>query len=310
MFEWDIFRQGLRKVSVPLPERTMAPSTVDRSTVRPSWTQPVTLFCGVVGLVLSTGAFSACTREAPAADSASASAATTRTPTYVADVVQSWPHDPDAYTQGLLWHDGRMFESTGVVGKSSIREVDYQTGRVLRKHDVPEPYFGEGIVIMGKDLYEITWTSGIAFVYDAQTFEKKRQYTYEGEGWGLTTDGTSIVMSDGTSAIRFRDPATFAVVRTISVTDHGTPVTQLNELEWVKGEIWANVYQSDQIARIDPATGNVTGWIDLSGLLPKLDRTGSEDVLNGIAYDAKADRYFVTGKLWPKLYEIRLKQRS
>jgi len=271
-------------------------------------------FVAVGLLVVGTG-FAACNKEASgsgagADQTRSGEAPPVRTPTYVAEVLQSWPHDSEAYTQGLLFDNGKLFESTGVVGKSSIREVDLTSGRVLRKKDLPEPYFGEGIVIMGNDLFEITWTSGEAFVYDVKTFEKKAQFKYEGEGWGLTTDGTSIVMSDGTAAIRFRDPKTFAVTRTITVTDNGSPVPQLNELEWVKDEIWANVYQSDQIARIDPATGRVTGWIDLAGLLPMIDRTGKEDVLNGIAYDAKTDRYFVTGKLWPKVYEIRLKKRS
>lgn len=267
-----------------------------------------------VGLFAVATGFAACNKEASGSGAANEQPgggdAPTRTPTYVAEVLQSWPHDPDAYTQGLLFQDGKLFESTGLVGKSSIREVDLTSGRVLRKKDLPEPYFGEGIAIVGNDLFEITWTSGAAFVYDAKTFEKKGQLKYEGEGWGLTTDGTSIVMSDGTAALRFRDPKTFAVTRSITVTDHGTPVPQLNELEWVKGEIWANVYQTDQIVRIDPATGTVTGWIDLAGLLPLIDRTGKEDVLNGIAYEPKTDRYIVTGKLWPKLYEIRLKKRS
>ncbi len=281
------------------------------SAFRRSRTSSAAVVIGALSLVASVGAFGACSQEAPAAGSAnSESSAPARTPTYVADVLQSWPHDPEAYTQGLVWDDGRLYESTGLVGKSSIREVELTTGRVIRKHDLPDPYFGEGIVIIGDDLWQITWTSGVAFLYDAGTFTQRAIFRYEGEGWGLATDGTSIIMSDGTPTIRFRDPKTFAEQRTISVSDHGTPVTQLNELEWVKGEIWANVYQSDQIARIDPATGNVTGWIDLAGLLPRLERQGDEDVLNGIAYDPKADRYFVTGKLWPRLYEIRLKQRS
>ncbi len=268
-----------------------------------------------VGFFAVATGFAACNKEASGSGAGAdqtrgGEAPPVRTPTYIAEVLQSWPHDTEAYTQGLLFDNGKLFESTGLVGKSSIREVDLVSGRVLRRKDVPEPYFGEGIVIVGNDLFEITWTSGEAFVYDAKTFEKKTQFKYEGEGWGLTTDGTSIVMSDGTAAIRFRDPKTFAVTRSITVTDNGTPVPQLNELEWVKGEIWANVYQSDQIARIDPATGHVTGWIDLAGLLPLIDRTGKEDVLNGIAYDAKTDRYIVTGKLWPKMYEIRLKKRS
>lgn len=273
------------------------------------------LSLAAVGFFAVATGFAACNKEASGSGAGTDQTRTgdappARTPTYIAEVLNSWPHDPDAYTQGLLFEDGKLFESTGLVGKSSIREVDLVSGRVLRKKDVPEPYFGEGIVIMGNDLYEVTWTSGEAFVYDAKTFEKKGQFKYEGEGWGLTTDGSSIVMSDGTAAIRFRDPKTFAVTKSITVTDNGTPVPQLNELEWVKGEIWANVYQSDQIARIDPATGHVNGWIDLAGLLPLIDRTGKEDVLNGIAYDAKTDRYIVTGKLWPRMYEIRLKKRS
>lgn len=259
-------------------------------------------------------AFAACGREAPAADStttaSSGSLVAARTPVFVADVVQEWPHDPTAFTQGLQWRDSRLFESTGQEGKSGIREVELRTGRVLRKRDLPKPYFGEGIVLLGDNLYQLTWQSGKAFVYDWKTFEPKQQFTYEGEGWGLTSDGTSLIMSNGSSALTFRDPKTFAVQRTLVVTDQGQPVSKLNELEWVKGEIWANVWESDQVARIDPATGKLTGWLDLGGLLPKLDRTGNEDVLNGIAYDEKEDRLFVTGKLWPKLYEIRLKQRS
>ncbi len=267
----------------------------------------------LAAVVFVSSAFAACGRDAASADSTTStnsSAPSQRTPTYVAEVVQAWPHDPEAFTQGLVWNNGTLFESTGQVGKSSLREVELKTGRVLRKRDVPEPYFGEGLVLVGQSLFEITWTSGIAFEYDAKSFAPIKQFKYEGEGWGLATDGTSIIMSDGTAVLRWRDASTFAVQKSVTVTDHGTPVTQLNELEWVKGEIWANVWQSDQIVRIDPVTGNVRGWIDLAGILPAMDRRGSEDVLNGIAYDAKADRLFVTGKLWPKLFEITLKKRS
>jgi glutamine cyclotransferase len=181
---------------------------------------------------------------------------------------------------------------------------------VLRKQPLEEPHFGEGIVILGDQLTQITWTSGKAFTYDWKTFKRTGSFSYDGEGWGLTTDGTSLIMSNGSSTLIYRDPRTFVAQKAITVTDHGNPVSQLNELEWVKGEIWANVWQSEQIARIDPATGNVLGWIDLTGILPSLDRTGSEDVLNGIAYDAAKDRIFVTGKLWSKLFEISLKRRS
>ncbi len=261
--------------------------------------------------MLGASVLGACGREAPAAEAGTlANVAPARTPTYVAKVVQSWPHDPDAFTQGLVWDNGRLFEGTGQVGKSSIREVELTTGRVIRKRDVPEPYFGEGIVLLRDKLYELTWRSGVAFVYDVKTFEPIKQFKYDGEGWGLATDGTSIIMSDGSAVLRWRDPQTFAEQKALTVTDHGTPVSQLNELEWVKGEIWANVWQSDQVARIDPKTGNVTGWIDLTGILPAMDRRGSEDVLNGIAYDPKGDRLFVTGKLWSRLFEITLKQRS
>ncbi|MES2522530.1 MAG: glutaminyl-peptide cyclotransferase [Gemmatimonadota bacterium] len=276
-----------------------------------------TVAAALAGVFVFGTAFTACNSDAPGDDTVSASpdgtpaaAAPARTPVFVADVVQEWPHDPTAFTQGLVWHEGRLFEGTGQEGKSSIREVELRTGRVLRRHDLEQKYFGEGIVLLGDDLYQITWTSGVAFVYDWKTFAPKRQFKYDGEGWGLTTDGTSIIMSDGSATLRYRDPATFAIQKSITVRDKGKTVPKLNELEWVKGEIWANVWESDQIARIDPATGNVTGWIDLAGILPKMDRTGNEDVLNGIAYDASGDRLFVTGKLWSKLYEIKLKQRS
>ncbi len=264
-------------------------------------------------LVVFGQAFAACSTDAPAADSttvAASPATAPRTPVYVGDVVQEYPHDPGAFTQGLVWRDGHLFEGTGQYGGSSIREVEVRTGRVLRKRDIDKKYFGEGIVLIGDVLYQITWQENVAFTYDVRTFATKGQFKYEGEGWGLTTDGTSVIMSNGSSAIVYRDPKTFAVQKSIVVTDNGQPVPKLNELEWVKDEIWANVWESDQIARIDPATGHVKGWIDLAGLLPQMDRTGKEDVLNGIAYDAKEDRLFVTGKLWPKLYEIKLKQRS
>lgn len=284
------------------------------TTLRRSRAAAAMILFATVGLVGTAGAFGACGDRAAAdgaGDTEAAAATAARTPTYTYDVVASYPHDPLAFTQGLQWHDNRLFESTGQVGTSGIREVDYTTGKVLRKQPLEEPYFGEGIVILGNTLYQITWEHGKAFTYDWKTFARQStSFTYDGQGWGLTTDGTSLIMSNGSEAIVYRDPKTFAVQKTITVTEHGTPVKQLNELEWVKGEIWANVWQSEQIARIDPATGNVVGWINLTGILPKLDRTGNEDVMNGIAYDAEKDRLFVTGKLWPKLYEIRLKQRS
>lgn len=285
------------------------------SAMRRSRSAAVVVLLGSLGFVATAGAFGACGKEAPAADSASNGAATTtpastRTPTYGFEVVNSYPHDTGAFTEGLLIHQGKMFESTGEVGKSNIREVDLASGRVLRKRDLPEPYFGEGIIIFDDKIIELTWQHEKAFVFDVSTFKPAGEFKFDGDGWALTTDGTSLIMSNGTPKLRFRDPKTFAVRDSITVTDNGTEVKSLNELEWVKGEIWANIWQSDQVARIDPKTGKVTGWIDLAGLLPARDRTGGEDVLNGIAYDAVNDRIYVTGKNWPKLYEIKLKRRS
>jgi len=285
------------------------------SALRRSRAAAAAVLLGAVGFITTAGAFGACGTDAPradgvVADSTAGSTAAARTPTYGFELVTEHPHDPGAFTQGLQWFDGRLFESTGQVGTSGIREVDLKSGRVIRSRELAPPHFGEGIVILGEKLYQLTWETNKAFVYDWKTFTPTGEFTYEGEGWGLTTDGTSLIMSNGSPILAWRDPKTFAVQKSLEVTDNGTPVKALNELEWVKGEIWANVWQSEQIARIDPATGKVTGWIDLTGILSTLDRTGKEDVMNGIAYDADADRYFVTGKLWSKLFEIRLKRRS
>jgi glutamine cyclotransferase len=231
------------------------------------------------------------------------------TPTYGFAVVQSWRHDPQAFTQGLVFRNGRLYEGTGGNGESSLREVELATGAVLRRHDLAEQYFGEGITFLGGRLFQLTWRSHVGFIYDAATFQPVGQFSYTGEGWGLTDDGTSLILSDGTSTLRFLDPTTFTVQRTVKVTDNGREVSSLNELEYVNGEVYANVWMKDLIARIDPATGNVKGWIDLTGLLAPEDRTGREDVLNGIAYDAANDRLFVTGKRWPRLFQIRVVPR-
>jgi glutamine cyclotransferase len=230
-------------------------------------------------------------------------------PTYGYTVVATLPHDPGAFTEGLFIKDGMLYESTGIAGKSEIRRSDLGTGAVQQRRTLPAPYFGEGIIAFGDRLYELTWKDQKAFVYDLKTFAPKDTLTYYGEGWGLTTDGASIIMSDGSARIRFLDPKTFAVQRTIDVHDGTSPVSQLNELEWYKGELLANVWQSMQLARIDPKTGAITGWIDLTGILSPADRTGSEDVLNGIAYDAATDKLYVTGKNYAKLYQITLKGR-
>ncbi|HML94668.1 MAG TPA: glutaminyl-peptide cyclotransferase [Thermodesulfobacteriota bacterium] len=227
-------------------------------------------------------------------------------PAYGYEVVASYPHDPSAFTQGLLLEDGVLYESTGRRGQSSLRKVDLETGEVLRIRNLPGVYFGEGAAMAGDKIIQLTWRSQKGFVYDKHTFELLETFTYPGEGWGLTYDGRSLIMSDGTDVLRYLDPATLKETGKLEVYGENGPVKSLNELEFVEGEIFANIWGSDRIARVDPGTGRVKGWIDLSGILPEKDRKGGEDVLNGIAYDPGRKRLFVTGKLWPKLYEIRI----
>ncbi len=221
-------------------------------------------------------------------------------------VVRAYPHDRSAFTQGLEYAGGFFYEGTGLNGQSSIRKVALETGEVVQRHDVPAEYFGEGITIWESNLIELTWRSQVALVYDLATFTQKRTFSYVGEGWGLTHDDSSLIMSDGSAELRFLDPVTFAERRRLMVTDGGLPVPHLNEVEFVKGEVYANIWQTNFIARIDPASGVVIGWIDLTGLLSAADSRGV-DVMNGIAYDAGHDRLFVTGKLWPKLFEVKIK---
>lgn len=223
------------------------------------------------------------------------------------DIVNDFPHDPDAFTQGLVYDDGRLFEGTGLYGESTLREVDLETGEVLRSQALSPELFGEGITIYDGRIVQITWQSQTAIVYDVESFEEIERFSYTTEGWGITDDGERLYMSDGTSTISIREPDTFNELDRIQVSDEGDPVDNLNELEWIDGQIYANVWQTDEIVRIDPATGAVTGRIDLTGLLAPEDRAGLEvDVLNGIAWDEEGQRLFVTGKLWPKLYEIEL----
>ena len=232
-------------------------------------------------------------------------------PVYAFMVKHAYPHDTAAFTQGLFIKDGVLYESTGLKGQSSIRRVQLETGRVLQKKAVPAEFFGEGIAAVGDDIVGLTWTSKVGFVYDAKTFNVKRKFSYEGEGWGLTSNGKQVFMSDGSPAIRVLDPKTLAEVRRIQVSADGKPIAGLNELEWVDGQIYANVWGSNVIARIDPANGNVLGWIDLTGLAdPAWKGMGPDDVLNGIAWDAGRRRLFVTGKHWPKLFEIELVERT
>jgi glutaminyl-peptide cyclotransferase len=226
-------------------------------------------------------------------------------PVYGYRLVRAYPHDADAFTQGLQYVDGVFYEGTGLNGRSSIRKVELETGKVLQKRDLPSEHFGEGITVWKNDLIELTWQSHIAFVYDRATFELKKRFSYPGEGWGLTHDGTNLIMSDGSNELRVLDPVTFAEKRRIKVTATGAPLRNLNELEIVKGEIFANVWQTEYVARIAPDTGMVVGYIDLRGLLTTAERAKT-DVLNGIAYDAAHDRLFITGKLWPKVFEIQI----
>ena len=228
---------------------------------------------------------------------------------YTCEVVHTWPHDRGAFTQGLIFLDGGLLESTGLNGQSSLRKVDLPTGAVRERVSVPAEFFAEGMTVLGPKIYQLTWQNQKGFIYDLATLQRTGEFAYTGEGWGLTTDGRELILSDGTHQIRFLDPATFKVTRTISVFYQGQPVRALNELEYVKGEILANIWQTSTIARIDPADGRLLGLIDCAGLLTPSDITANTDVLNGIAYDATGDRLFVTGKNWPKLFEVRLKPK-
>ncbi len=256
--------------------------------------RPFFLFRALAGAIsIAAGAFSIATaRFAPAAGSFR--------------IVHVYPHDERAFTQGLIYLNGHLYESTGLPGRSSLREEDLETGRILKYQPLANEYFGEGLTSWDDTLIQLTWQAHLAFVYDLNTFKLLRTVHYTGEGWGLTQDGKDLIMSDGTANLRFFDPETFREVRTVIVRDRGRPVTELNELEYVRGEVYANIWHADRIARISPATGDVLGWIDLKGLPPASERTDPEAVLNGIAYDAQENRLFVTGKLWPKIFEIQV----
>ena len=229
-------------------------------------------------------------------------------PKYGYQIVNIWPHDSNAFTQGLILADGKLLESTGQEGASSLRTVELETGKILKKVDVPEPYFAEGIAMLNGKVYQLTWQHQRGFIYDSQSFERVGEFNYAGEGWGLTTDGQSLILSDGSNRLRFLDPTSFAVTKTLNVVDGRIPVDELNELEWVQGEIYANVWHDNRIAIIDPQNGRVKGWIDLTGLMPDGQLSDEEAVLNGIAYDQANDKLFVTGKLWPSLFEIKVKR--
>lgn len=221
-------------------------------------------------------------------------------------VVHEYPHDPGAYCQGLVFDGGLLHESTGQHGTSSVRTVELESGKVLRKTDLPYNLFGEGLALVGERLIQLTWEQGVARVYDRATLKPLDQFEYEGEGWGLVYDGTSLIQSDGSEFLTFRDPKTFKEVRRVRVLSKGAPVKELNELEMVEGELWANVWKRNYLVRIEPATGEVVGVIDLSGIFDASAIPNNDAVLNGIAYDPEAKRLFVTGKLWPKLFEIEV----
>ena len=221
-------------------------------------------------------------------------------------VVKAFPHDPAAFTEGLLWHDGALYESTGLEKQSKLRRVDLQSGQVEKNLDLPPQLFGEGLALANNRLYQLTWQTKIGFVYDAKTFKPLAKFNYRNEGWGLTFDGSDLIQSDGTDVLTWRDPKDFAAKRTLKVTRDGAPLRNLNELEWIDGYVWANVWQTDEIVIIDPRDGKVVGQLNLTGLLGAADRTGAEDVLNGIAYDSASKRVFVTGKNWSKLFWIQV----
>jgi glutaminyl-peptide cyclotransferase len=229
-------------------------------------------------------------------------------PKYGYQIVNILPHDSNAFTQGLILNDGKFLESTGQEGQSSLRSVEPDTGKILKKVDVPVPYFAEGITLLNGKIYQLTWQHQLGFIYDAQSFQRVGDFKYDGEGWGLATDGQSLILSDGSNRLRFIDPNSFQVTKTITVLDGQKPVNELNELEFVNGEIYANVWHDSRIATIDPKSGKVTSWIDLTGIMPESELDDPEAVLNGIAFDQASNRLFVTGKLWPRLFEIKIKK--
>lgn len=271
-------------------------------------------------LLLSISLFFSCSGSAPSADgtnsggTASNNPMNSRIPVFGYDVIKEYRHDSDAFTQGLIYRDGFLYESTGQYGESTLRKVEIETGKVLQKHNVPKEFFAEGIAVLKDRIYQLTWREQKGFIYDIPTLKPVSEFRYSGEGWGLTEDDKNLILSDGTHVIRFLDPETFETVRTIVVKDeNGQPLMQINELEYVKGEIWANIWHSEQIgkpnhiARISPATGELLGWIDLSGISPDDTNRDTENTMNGIAYDEAGDRIFVTGKNWKKLFEVKLK---
>jgi glutamine cyclotransferase len=267
-----------------------------------------TLTTALVAAVAACGSpgSSAAGDHAPASDSIASPAKAAPELRLELEVMATYPHDPRAFTQGLLWHRGRLYESTGMYGGSSLREVELATGRILRRLDLDPLQFAEGLARVGDRLFQLTYQSELGWVWDLETFARLRDFSYRGEGWGLTFDGTSLIQSDGSARLTFRSPEDFATQRELLVVRGGRPQFYLNELEWVNGEIWANVWQSDEILRIDPRTGEVTGSVDASQLLAPEERRRA-DVLNGIAWDAERDLFLLTGKYWPRLFAVAIR---
>ncbi|MGC1378884.1 MAG: glutaminyl-peptide cyclotransferase [Anaerolineales bacterium] len=231
-------------------------------------------------------------------------------PTYTYTIVQRWPHDTTAFTEGLVFKDGKFYESNGQNGASDLRIFDLSTGSVKARVALGAEYFGEGMTILNGKIFQLTWQNHKGFIYDENSLASLGEFSYEGEGWGLTNDGHFLIMSNGTNTITFRAPATFQIQRSIQVNDDsGAPVTNINELEYIKGEIYANIWLTDKIVQIDPQTGEILGWVDLTGLRPEATKQNNDAVLNGIAYDPANDRLFVAGKLWDTLYEIKLERK-
>lgn len=227
-------------------------------------------------------------------------------PIYTYKVINTYPHDRNAFTEGLVFEDGVLYEGTGLHGYSTLRRVKLETGEILQICELPPQFFGEGVTIYRDKIIQLTWQSHTGFVYDKYSFKLLQEFNYPDEGWGITHNGEHLIMSDGTETLHFLNPETFEEIGQIEVSADNIPVTRINELEYIQGEIYANIWQTERIARIDPLTGQVVGWIDLKGILSPEDNSKTVDVLNGIAYDAKNDRLFVTGKFWPKLFEIEL----
>ncbi len=276
---------------------------------------PPARHCWLAGLILASQLATGCGQKSiPELGIAPGQAATAGAPgkpmafaNYTCETVRRHPHDPDAFTQGLFfWDAATLIEGTGLNRRSSLRRVDLASGRVLQKVDLPDRYFGEGTALLNGRIYQLTWKDQKGFIYDAATLQQEGEFPYTGEGWGLTTDGNSLILSDGTDQLRFLDPTTFKVTRSIKATHQGKPVDHLNELEFIKGEIFANLWGTDLIARLDPATGVATGVINCTSVFPPGLRTSPDQLMNGIAWHEPTQRLLITGKLWPAIFEVKL----